>query len=933
MIIKLKRKTGTLFFIIKTQFQLITESILLSFFSLLTQVIAVKINRSSAELNYSITGDVIDSDRKMDTMINVWAMVEQVRVASGAAELAIFTAILYWFFTSSRVADMLEVVGERVGGWCGRESGGSLRHAMRARRRHQRYADIYSKLDAEIDTRAASLYKIKDGPVIPPPEPQTRAPQGLACSRCAPNSRESWRDPSVKDTGAVINVLDIGRQRYGNGGVVSRYLCDLAQYWSLNKLNYKDAAPIVEKEEVFQRAIEEKTREDLMKLNDEDGSGDSLNEADYASVRQKVEAQAKKVLRDISSAMSTNVLRLVAWLTHKAVVRVAGGGCGTRAACVERLRRANAAGLPLIFVPLHRSHFDYILVTFTLYLSGIRPPLVAAGDNMRIPFFGWFLRGCGAFYIRRRVDGSEYNADPIYKAALRSYILNSLAANNNLEFFIEGGRTRTGKPQRPRAGILSVIMDAYLDGTIDDALLVPVTLNYDKLVDGNFVREQLGMPKQMETFWSALTGIWRTLHTNHGGIRVDFNQPISLKELVTSFQKFYHYKTPIDVAPSPPNNNLAVNLDKQILYNSSHSSLYGADVSIDHKMMVEAIGRHLVYDAAQATALMSTNVMAYVLLTERREGCSMVQLAEALARRGEALKAQGRDLGYSGEPILCARRALDMLGRSLVRRESGKKQVVRPLLSIPASLELSYYANAVVDHYAAQAILATALESIASDPECEGGVVRHSELMETSLQLCSVLSQEFLLCAPCTRIHDKMLETIDQLCAQEILIQQQQAEGIEEQKWSRRFARRLEEDEETDTPRDPTIHIKYKISNKPEAIAERRRLIMTISPLIEAYTATCRCLENGPQKAFVKRTLDKLTQDFTHNKMTYGEAVSTDAIRNCMKLLSQWGVINVYTENKERMVEICPPYDNRLSLDAVCATIYKFNVNPPLLQA
>lgn len=79
------------------------------------------------------------------------------------------------------------------------------------------------------------------------------------------------------------------------------------------------------------------------------------------------------------------------------------------------------------------------------------------------------------------------------------------------------------------AGILSVIMDAYLDGKIDDALLVPVTLNYDKLVDGNFVREQLGMPKQMETFWSALRGIWRTLNTNHGSIRVDFNQPISLK--------------------------------------------------------------------------------------------------------------------------------------------------------------------------------------------------------------------------------------------------------------------------------------------------------------------------------------------------------------------------------------------------------------------
>ncbi|KAI8423047.1 hypothetical protein MSG28_014133 [Choristoneura fumiferana] len=124
----------------------------------------------------------------METMVNVWAVVEHVRVASGAAELAIFTAILYWFFTSSRVADMLEVVGERVGGWCGRDSN-SLRQAVRARRRH--HNDIYTKLDAERTTRASSLYRVKEGPIVPAPQPATRPPAGLACPRCAPVSRVS----------------------------------------------------------------------------------------------------------------------------------------------------------------------------------------------------------------------------------------------------------------------------------------------------------------------------------------------------------------------------------------------------------------------------------------------------------------------------------------------------------------------------------------------------------------------------------------------------------------------------------------------------------------------------------------------------------------------------------------------------------------------
>ncbi|XP_026322853.1 glycerol-3-phosphate acyltransferase 1, mitochondrial isoform X1 [Hyposmocoma kahamanoa] len=867
----------------------------------------------------------------MDTMINVWAVVEHVRVASGAAELAIFTAILYWFFTSSRVADMLEVVGERVGGWCGRDST-SLRHAVRARRRPRH--DIYAKLDAEIAARNTALYRLKDGPNIPPPQPLQKAPSGLACSRCAPLSRESWQDVKSTDSGNVINILDIGRQAFANGGVVARWFYDLSHCLRLINYDYTDIVPSVLRDERFQKALEEKTQEELRKLAEEnqDGRGDSVAAAHYANVRKRVETRALKVLMDISSAMSNNVLRLVAWVCHKAIRRIASGGCGTRTACVERLRRAKAAGLPLVFVPLHRSHFDYILLTFTLYLMGLRPPLVAAGDNMRIPFFGWFLRGCGAFYIRRRVDGSEYHGDPIYKTALRAYILNSLAANNNLEFFIEGGRTRTGKPQAPKAGILSVIMDAYLDGTIDDALLVPATVNYDKLVDGNFVREQLGMPKQMETFWSAFRGIWRTLNTNHGSIRVDFNQPISLKELVTSFQKYNYLKGPVERALTPPNNNLSVNLDKQILYNHSHSSLYGDDVSTNHKMMVEAIGRHLVYDAAQATSLMSTNVLAYVLLTEQRQGCSIKQLSEAFGKRNVALNRAGRDL-YNGNTATVIKHAMEMLGRGLVRREgSGDKQIIKPQLTIAASLELSYYANTVVAHYAAPAILATALESVINQPNADQEVIRHNELIEASLQLCEVLSQEFIVCPPCHRIEERMTDAIQSLIEEDVLISFEKNSGIEEQQWSRRFAKTFDDDDEEFEMPDPTRHIKYRISSKPEAVAERRRLVLTIRPLLEAYAATCRCLVDGSQKEVLRKTLDSLIEDYTQNRMPYGEAASMDAIRNCQRILRQWGVVDMYTEKRERRLRICEPYRNANALQSICNNIYKFNMDTPLLQ-
>lgn len=74
-----------------------------------------------------------------------------------------------------------------------------------------------------------------------------------------------------------------------------------------------------------------------------------------------------------------------------------------------------------------------------------------------------------------------------------------------------------------------MIVDAYMDGTVEDALLVPVSVNYDKLVDGNFIRELLGQPKEKETFTAAMSAIWATLNSSYGSCRIDFNQPFSLR--------------------------------------------------------------------------------------------------------------------------------------------------------------------------------------------------------------------------------------------------------------------------------------------------------------------------------------------------------------------------------------------------------------------
>lgn len=89
----------------------------------------------------------------------------------------------------------------------------------------------------------------------------------------------------------------------------------------------------------------------------------------------------------------------------------------------------------------------------------------------------------------------------------------------------------------PKGGILSVIVNAFMDGSIPDALLVPVSVNYERLVDGNFVREQKGEKKVPETFRKAISGIWKALNSNYGLMRIDFNEPYSIRELVNSYNQ------------------------------------------------------------------------------------------------------------------------------------------------------------------------------------------------------------------------------------------------------------------------------------------------------------------------------------------------------------------------------------------------------------
>ena len=154
----------------------------------------------------------------------------------------------------------------------------------------------------------------------------------------------------------------------------------------------------------------------------------------------------------------------------------------------------------IVYIPTHRSHIDYLLLSYFLHRQGLAPPHIAAGANLNIPLVGPLLRRAGAFFIRRSFKG-----EPLYAAVFHEYLHLMLTRGFPIEYFIEGGRSRDGRMLTPKAGILGMTIRSFIREHARPLVFVPVYIGYEKLVEGeSYLREMAGKPKQCESLWSLL---------------------------------------------------------------------------------------------------------------------------------------------------------------------------------------------------------------------------------------------------------------------------------------------------------------------------------------------------------------------------------------------------------------------------------------------
>jgi len=180
----------------------------------------------------------------------------------------------------------------------------------------------------------------------------------------------------------------------------------------------------------------------------------------------------------------------------------------------------------ILLVPTHRSYFDYLILNYLLYSQKVTVPLVAAGDNLSFFPLGMILRKMGAFFIRRKIRDDRF-----YVKVLRSYLKNVVDAGYNIEFFIEGGRSRSGTVRSPRTGMLKMLSEIGKE-TGRKLYVVPVSITYEKLKeieDYQLEKDGIKVPEK-KNFYRRLKKI---LHVNYGPAYVRFARPIYLSSKYT----------------------------------------------------------------------------------------------------------------------------------------------------------------------------------------------------------------------------------------------------------------------------------------------------------------------------------------------------------------------------------------------------------------
>ncbi|PWY97414.1 acyltransferase-domain-containing protein [Testicularia cyperi] len=440
-------------------------------------------------------------------------------------------------------------------------------------------------------------------------------------------------------------------------------------------------------------------------------------------IEQQLREEALAILNvSVARIDSLPFIKFFAATVNNILARMYHQGIHISVPQVLELRRVAAFAAErkqsILFLPCHKSHIDYLTVSWLMFRLGIALPHIIAGENLDMPVVGDILRKGGAFFIRRTFSG-----DQLYPAVIKEYVENLLASGKNLECFIEGTRSRTGKLLPPKLGILKYVVEGLLNGRTDDVWICPVSLQYDSVIESEtYVSELLGKPKEAESLLGLLSGSSSLLQLKMGRIDIRFDTPWSLQGFIRE-QK--------ERRAAPGYKDEKVELDPH--NNETHKVL-----------LLKALGYRVLADINKVSVVMPAALIGTVVLTLRGRGVSRSELIRRVEWIRSAIVSKGymvADFGHmsTGEVV---DRALSTVMKGLITEE---KDVMEPTFVPVKRFELSFYRNQVIHIFVSEALASAALYTKVK----QGGTapmqrMTRNELLSECLFISSVLRNEFV---------------------------------------------------------------------------------------------------------------------------------------------------------------------------------------------
>lgn len=249
----------------------------------------------------------------------------------------------------------------------------------------------------------------------------------------------------------------------------------------------------------------------------------------------KVEQRAKAYVEEIAATYSSSAIKLFHILLNWLWRRIYDG---VDVRNIKKLEEATM-GNSVVYVPCHRSHIDYLLMSFVLYEQGLVPPHIAAGINLNLPIVGKFLRSSGAFFMRRSFKGN-----PLYSAVFNEYLHANFVRGVPVEYFVEGGRSRTGRMLKAKQGMLHMTAHSYFRNHDKPMVFVPIYIGYEKLIESKtYVRELSGAKKNRESVFGLIKS-FRKIRGSFGKAYVNFGEPIPLADIMDKHNE--HWRSEVE---------------------------------------------------------------------------------------------------------------------------------------------------------------------------------------------------------------------------------------------------------------------------------------------------------------------------------------------------------------------------------------------------